>query len=833
MNETPLNEVPHNEDKVPAEELTWRELDVLQLLAEHLTNREIAGRLHLAESTVKDYVGRILAKLYVKNRRQAVTRARALGLLDGDGPAGAGTPGQVLSKAPAEVRGEVAGSSPGRLPGNLPAETTPFVGRRAELADIKGCLAQTRLLTLVGPGGMGKTRLALRAAADLAVDFPDGRFFVSLAPIAEAQRLVQSVAEALRFPLATHQDPQQQLLRFLKDKQLLLVMDNFEHLLAGAGLAGEILAAAPRVKILATSRERLNLRSESIFAVGGLALPDEPAAEGALQYDALALFAQSAARVRPGFEPADGEVGQIAHICQAVQGMPLAIELAAAWLHILSVDEIAAELAQGLDILAGDARDAPARQRDIRAVFDHSWSLLDQSEREIVESLAVFRGGFSREAAGQVSGASLRQLGGLVDKSLLSRDAASGRLALHELLRQYAQERLEQRPEAALAAREKHATYFAAFTAQRWQAIKGSGQMTALAEMEADIENARAAWRYCLNQGDVSRLWQLVDGLYQLYWIRGWNQAARALFGGAAAALAGREDDEGRAFRALAAAYQAWAMSYLDQAEQGYRLARESVATLRELERPDALVFALNSLMINGYFLVGWPGHREAIDEMLAAAERAGDPWRSTYALYAASLEALYRGDPPAARRFAEANLALDEAAGNRLGSTMPLIALGHVALVQGELARAQDHYRRTLVIARECGFYYGIQTGGKYLAKVTLSLGDIEQAEGYLMDCLAITREVGFTRDIVNLLGECARLRAAQGRWEQAVELLAVVLAHPVNAQRLVEGPIDANARTQLAELAAALPEDRYQAALARGRAMTLEEAAAAVAEG
>jgi predicted ATPase/DNA-binding CsgD family transcriptional regulator len=815
-----MNERLHSEDEAPAEALTWRELDVLRLLAEHLTNREIAGRLHLAESTVKDYVSRILSKLYVKNRRQAVGRARALGLLDGHKPAGA------------------PGKAPDRQPGNLPAETTPFVGRRAELAEIKACLAQSRLLTLVGPGGMGKTRLALRAAGQLAHDhrqgeFPDGCFFVALAPIAETQRLVQSVAEALRFPLATNEDPQRQLLRFLRRKRLLLVMDNFEHLLAAAGLVDQILSAAPGVKILATSRERLNLRSEAILAVGGLAVPDQAGVSEALEYDAMALFAQSAGRVRPGFTPAAAEVGQITHICQAVQGMPLAIELAAAWLHILSLDEIGAELARGLDILAGEARDAPARQRDIRAVFDHSWALLAQSERAIVETLAVFRGGFSREAAGRVSGASLRQLAGLVDKSLLSLDAASSRLEMHELLRQYAQERLERRPEKARAARQQHAAYFAAFTTERWQQIKGPRQMAALAELEADIENVRAAWHYSLEQGDVARLWHFIDGLYQLHWIRGWNQAGRALFGGAVAALAGRNDEEAQAFRALAMAYQAFAMSYLDQAQQGFRLAGQSATTLRALDRPVALIFALNSLAINSYFLGRWPEFRAATDEMLRVAGHVGDPWLSIYALYAGSLEALYRGDLPAARRLAEANPALDEAAGNRLGSTMPLIALGHVALGHGEQAQACDHYRRALVIARECGFYYGIQTAGKYLGKVTLSLGDVERAETYLLDCLAITREIGFTRDIVNLLGECARLRAAQGHTEQAVQLLAVVLAHPDSAQRLVEGPIDEDARAQLTRLAAVVPEDRYRAALAQGRAMTLDEAVALVERG
>jgi len=204
-------------DAVHANDLTWREQDILLLLAERLTNREIAERLHLAESTVKDYVGKILSKLYVKNRRQAVERAKALGLLDSDGK----TSDKPLT--------------------NLPSEPTPFIGRRDELADIKQHLERARLITLTGPGGVGKTRLALKAAEKAATDFEDGCFFVSLAPIRSVEHIVQTIAEAVEFPLATHEDPQHQLLRYLQKRQLLLVVDNFEHLLQGVSIVSEIL----------------------------------------------------------------------------------------------------------------------------------------------------------------------------------------------------------------------------------------------------------------------------------------------------------------------------------------------------------------------------------------------------------------------------------------------------------------------------------------------------------------------------------------------------------------------------------------------------------------
>ena len=310
-----------------ADDLTWREQDILILLSERLTNHEIAERLHLAESTVKDYVGRIISKLYAKNRRDAVERAKVLGLLDHD--------------QETVVRPTV----------NLPPERTPFVGRRSELAEINQCLQQTRLLTLTGPGGIGKTRLALKVAQRVADDFADGCFFVSLAPIRSVSHIVQTIAEAVKFPIATHDDPRHQLLRYLKNRKLLLVIDNFEHMMDGVDIVSEIIQTAPDVKILVTSRERLNLQSEMNFIVGGLEISSQEKSGEVLNNDAVALFIQSACKVRPGFDPSPGELKKITDICQFVQGMPLAIELAAAWLYILNLDEVADELKKGLDIL--------------------------------------------------------------------------------------------------------------------------------------------------------------------------------------------------------------------------------------------------------------------------------------------------------------------------------------------------------------------------------------------------------------------------------------------------------------------------------------------------
>jgi predicted ATPase/DNA-binding CsgD family transcriptional regulator len=790
------------DDEVNAYDLTWREQEILDLLTERLTNREIANRLHLAESTVKDYVGKILSKLYVKNRREAVERAKALGLLD--------------QRQKSVIRPRI----------NLPSESTPFVGRRDELVQIARLLKETRLLTLTGQGGIGKTRLALKAAKAEADDFEDGCFFVSLAPIHSVEQLIQTVAETLKFPLATHESPKYQLLRYLKKKQILLVMDNFEHLLEGVGIISEILLAAPEVKILATSREKLSLQSETTLYVGGMGFPSKLESGDPLNYDAVNLFVQSACKICPGFHPSPEEQWQITHICQTVQGMPLAIELAAAWLHILNLDEIDVELKKGIDFLVTEVRDVPERHRSIRAVFDHSWSLLDPDEQVIFRQLSVFKGGFTREAAQQVSGASLQQLSGLVNKSFLSHNPDSGRLEIHELLRQYAQERLEDTPEASISAYEAHAGYYAEFMKQRWEYLKGNRQILALAEVEADIENVRTAWRYYLDQKNVPQLWMFINGFWQLYWIRGWYHSAMGLFAEAVGALRGEEDEPSATLQALAMAYQGFFMAWLGLSEKGYELAKEGVEKLQKLNQPEALVLATPGLSTNAYFLNLDTEYNKALSRMLKTATTLNDKWLLAFSLWAASLSSLPGENFSEGRRLAESSLHLFEEIGNVMDSTLPLIVLGTVALANCEYDAAREYYLRSLEISQEIGFQYSIQFSSKYLGKVALAMGNIVEAENYLLQCLAISEEVGFVRDIINLFFEFARLRVAQENLEQAVELLAVVIKHPASrSSRMLEGPIRDSAKELLGKLEEELPHESYAAALERGRKAELEE--------
>ena len=355
--------------------------------------------------------------------------------------------------------------SPATSPTNLPVLPTPLIGRQHEVDELSQLIRdpQCRLLTLVGPGGIGKTRLAIETASHLQHVFTDGVYFIPLAPVNTARLIVPVIADAIGFTFqgANPSDPKTQLFGYLREKQILLLADNLEHLLIEPGieLLAELLANASQVKLLATSRESLGLQGEWIFEVQGLPIPESRASEENRQNTSVELFLQRARRAHVGFNATAEEYPAIIRICQLVNGMPLGIELAAAWVRTLSCDEIAKEIERGMDFLSVTTRDLPARHRSMRAVFDHSWKLLSEEEQAILLQLSVFRGGFQREAAEQVAGAKLSTLSTLVTKSLVQR-SGDNRYDLHELIRQFAAEQLLNHSKENIATHARHCTYF-------------------------------------------------------------------------------------------------------------------------------------------------------------------------------------------------------------------------------------------------------------------------------------------------------------------------------------------------------------------------------------
>jgi serine/threonine protein kinase len=399
-----------------------------------------------------------------------------------------------------------------RLKHNLPAQTTPFVGRKNELDELARMLSKpsVRLVTILAQGGMGKTRISLEAAERQVSHFEHGVYFVELAPLAESENMIPAITTALNYQLQDDgREPKQQLLDFLQAKELLLVLDNFEHLIEGASLVSDLLKAAPKLKILVTSRQRLDQTGETLFHLSGMDVPKWETPKDALNYAAVKLFMHSASRAKPDFELTTENLDYIARICKLVQGMPLGIVLAASWLGMLSPKEVSEELQKGLDFLESDSKQIPQRQRSMRAVMDYSWQQMNTDEQVVFAKLSVFRGGFTREAAEAVAGVNLRILMSLVNKSLLHRDSETGRYEIHELLRQYAEEQLI-KIGSLEASKNALSDYYARRLFDYEKNFFTHRFFEICQKLDADYENLRIAWNHAIEQNNLQNLYQMI-----------------------------------------------------------------------------------------------------------------------------------------------------------------------------------------------------------------------------------------------------------------------------------------------------------------------------------
>ncbi len=714
-------------------------------------------------------------------------------------------------------------STPGPAP-NLPVYLTPFVGREAELAALDRLLNDPlcRLLTLIGAGGIGKTRLAIEATIRQKQRFKDGVCFVPLAPLSSPAFLVQAIADALDITIQGQSEPRLQLLAYLSGRQLLLVLDNFEHLLGGVDLVTEMLRQAPQLKVLATSRERLNLHSEWVHSIQGLSVPPSDRAEQAEQYTSVELFVHSARRAQSDFVLRSEDRPAVIRICQLVEGMPLSIELAAAWVSVLSCEEIAQEVERSFDFLATSAADVPERQRSQRAVFDHSWKLLSPTERGVLSRLALFQGGFDREAAREVAEAPLPMLLVLVSKSLVRR-AEDGRFDMHEAIRQYALSHLVEGPQAS-AARERHGRYYLCLLADRRASLQGPAQREILRELKEEIDNWRAAWQWAVEQGQFSLI---AKALRSLGWLcnvgvmyrEGVEQIELAV-----RALRMREADEERQ-QVLGVALAQQGLLYFRQGEFGLALDRleESLAILRPIGDPslstDPLVLTgiimhligemdrSQSLMQEGYeaataagdrfftayalynlgYLAGLLGrYDEAFEQMsagLAMWRQLGDPSSIALGLNYLALTTIHRGRVEEAQIYLEESLSLLMEIGDRWGIGTAYRHMGLAALVQGDVAKAQSLLQQSLAV------FDGIITGWDvaqcllYLAEATAA-GDGAEAGAEAGDiyhrALRLAEECQAEPLMLAGLAGLAQLQLEEGELESAYELSLVVLDHP-----------------------------------------------------
>ncbi|MFZ4659905.1 MAG: ATP-binding protein [Caldilineaceae bacterium] len=644
----------------------------------------------------------------------------------------------------------------------LPAQLTAFIGRDAEVATVQQMLANPAcaLLTIVGPGGIGKTRLVLAVAQQILdfgsfqePKFSDGVYFVSFVGVTGPEFMVSTLATAIGFSFASTGDPKSQLLNYLREKSMLLVLDNLEHLLEGVDLLVDLLQAAPGVKLLTTSRERLAVAGEWVFDLPSLASPPETApglvaVAGSATYPAVDLFVERAQRTRQGFALATRNEAAVAQICRLVGGMPLALELAASWVHTLSCAEIAREIEQSLDFLAVNHRNLPERQRSVRATFDHSWRLLSEAEQQVLQRLSVFRGGFQREAAIQVARATLPLLAGLVSKSLVRR-TAEGRYDLHELVRQYAADHLGRDRQAEMQTRHTHADHF----------LGGLDDCTGLfnhqhAEMRKvlirESKNLRLAWLWAAESGRYDLLARATPTFWLFHEVCFSLHEGRLLFT-QALQMVTTASATGEPTLALSQvvwgelqAQQGWFLFRTGQFAEARPVLEQAVAHLRQQNEPLALADALHHLSVLEWFSASFLQGQHYALEALALNQRLGRQWWTGMCLVSLGYCAHFQGMYPMALDYFEEGVALMRSLGEPRTTAVFIGSLSETLLALGRTEETKVLLQEALRLATQLEDTWTVAKVYGQMGVATLHTGELEKAQHFLQQALDLFSERG-----------------------------------------------------------------------------------------
>jgi predicted ATPase/class 3 adenylate cyclase len=649
----------------------------------------------------------------------------------------------------------------GAQPTNLPAQPTALIGREREIAEVTALLRRddVRLLTLTGPGGTGKTRLALQSAAELLDTFPDGVWFVNLAPILDHILVATTIAHTLGLVEATDKPIEESLRAFLRAKRMLLLLDNFEQVIDAAPQIAELLAAAPGLKVLATSRAPLHVYGEHEYAVPPLALPpttDDHAADRRdiiTQYESVRLFLARAQATKPGFAITNDNAPAVAEICHRLDGLPLAIELAAARVKLFPPEALLARLGSRLLVLTGGPRDLPARQQTLRNTIDWSYNLLDEGEQALFRRLGVFVGGWTLEAAEAVcedkekslpvSLSVLDGLAALIDQSLLRQEEGTDdepRFVMLETVREYALERLEESGELETM-RRRHTEYFVALVEMAEPKLTGPAEQMWLIRLDADYDNLRAALAWSLHgqpdsgtaPGKALELGLRLAGAIWIFW------------------TARNRQSEGRA----------WIEGSLERSPHITAALPRSVR-----------VKALNAA---GYMAVAQGDHTRAtalLQESLALSRETEDHIGMASVLVQLGRTARNQGDYGRAERLEEESLALFRSRGDIWGTTHALVSLGDAALEQGALDRATAHLQEALAICQDFGLVEWRMWVTYNLGRVSYLQGDYLRALAWLEESLAQFRDMGYTLGVALMLLNLGRVAQAQGNTTKAAQL-------------------------------------------------------------
>jgi len=661
----------------------------------------------------------------------------------------------------------------------LPNDVTPFLGRADEIAQLHNLLADEhiRLISIVSMGGMGKTRLAIEVGRRHMESFADGVFLVALADISEVDQIPTDIASALGLPLLASQDPMIQIENYCATRDILLILDNFEHLMDAAPLVTQLLQASETIKIIVTTRQRLRLRGETVFNLGGLSMHEDDSESS----DVVQLFIQSAQRVNPDFTANDAQLAQIIAICNRVQAMPLAIELAASWVDALSLAEILEDITRSFDLLETDLRDVPDRHRSVRQIITYSVDLLSPQERDVFTQLSVFRGGFTRESAETICNATVRIITGLVSKSLLKRDD-DGRYYLHELLRQYGYQVLAQDTLNFTRVKTQHASYFVELIERHDEAILSDGSVRAWEIIEPEMSNIHVAWDWMCQHGMYDDLCNSSQILLNLLEHRNRYAERSSLHKQAIATLIKHPASQERDM-ALSVMYgeQSFTMLRFGQLEDAMRYGTMAWEILQHipLDRRGHIIadgrYAIIAIKaFTGHIDEARAMARARLDEYLSWDDSSiwGDLMRGFSYFIAGSVE-LTASDYEQAIAYATKGYHLLQGWKHKHVLSYLLNDWGNAERALGNLDRAKQLFLESYEAMEQIESSIGMATALTQIASISVEQGNYEDARGIFEQNAKLYREIGDNGELVIALQGLAQIAIQENDYKRTADLL------------------------------------------------------------
>src|SRR5574341_134949 len=723
---------------------------------------------------------------------------------------------------------------------NLPVQLTSFIGREKEILKVKRLLLGDRFVTLTGPGGTGKTRLALHVAAELLELFPDGVWLVELAPLSDPMLVPQTVAATLGIRESSDRPILTFLTEYLRNKEMLLILDNCEHLLSACTqLVAMLMQACPNLCILATSREALDIPGEVPFRVPSLSIPDArrlPPLPALAQYEAMQLFIERAETIHPGFALTETNAPAVAQICQRLDGIPLAIELSVARVKMMPVEQVAARLDDRFRLLTGGSRAALPRHQTLRALIDWSYDLLTEAERTLFRRLSVFAGGWTLEAAEAIcAGEGLERdqvldlLTQLVNKSLVIPDYESdveARYRLLETIRQYARARLLEAG-GGEKVRDRHLAYFLKFTEQAEPELRGPKQIVWLDRLKKEVDNIRTALEWTL-EVDVEAGLRMASALLWFWHIRGNKSEGIDWLERALSAEAGERDGASlppsRAMLRGKALNAAGALLVMHgKPERGTELSEESLALHQELGSSGrrGAAYALWNLSQGASFQEDFTRARTLAEKGLRLFREVGDKFGIAQCLDHLGSYALVRSDYAESRKIWEEDLALRKEIGDKDGVAWILSCLGNLALWQGEYERAKALYLESQDAFREVGNKWAVSMALSGMGSVVLAQGEFERAAKLYEEALAFGRDMGDQNAIAGRRYDLARVAWSRGDYEEAQRLYEETLTfvRELNNRSAIAGTLYDLAGVAWVQDNLGLAAKRYEESLAVGR--------------